>query len=573
MMALKEERLAADAANREWKIPAPGAWELDSMHFPVPLTPYHARNLEIEFPRGFREGTKRFGLLLDYYEHAIINGFDYNCPRIVGAPKGSKGPPPKPIFKLLCLVHPEIRRRLRTCSGVFAAKPWRQDWEHWRTVMKPEAIRVHTALQATDPVSMDDEGLRAHVRACLENGSHQVYQHHVYTISSLVPVGDYLARTSEWTGIAIPELLQGWIGAPSGDEPSRDGEYAKLVSLLRKDERARLLLLSKGNAEDILAGLVAARGETGSAAAAWIQRIGERLITGYDIVDRTARELPGMLVKSLKAAMEPDLRKSDSRLERAERIRDKVPATKREAYDAMLEDARLSSALREERALFTDLWAYGLARRALLEAGKRLTASGRISSPAALLEATPEEIQSLMKSAGGPTAADLESRLRYRESATSDTAPKNLGFPPSPPPPSDWLPANVGRMMRAVETAVQALFFEPAARSDAGGIHGLAASAGSYIGRARLVLGPESFAKVEPGDVLVARSTSEAYNVLLPLLGAVVTDRGGLLSHAANVAREFGIPAVVGTGVATQVIPDGARVQVLGESGCVRILA
>jgi pyruvate,water dikinase len=77
---------------------------------------------------------------------------------------------------------------------------------------------------------------------------------------------------------------------------------------------------------------------------------------------------------------------------------------------------------------------------------------------------------------------------------------------------------------------------------------------------------------VQAGDILVAPVTSSGYNVLLPLLGAIVTDRGGVLCHTAIVAREFGIPAVVGTGEAMARIPDGARIKVDGTNGTVVIL-
>lgn len=73
--------------------------------------------------------------------------------------------------------------------------------------------------------------------------------------------------------------------------------------------------------------------------------------------------------------------------------------------------------------------------------------------------------------------------------------------------------------------------------------------------------------------MLVTGSTSEAFNVVLPLVGAIVTDSGGLLSHAAIVSREFGIPGVVGSREATQLIPDGARVRVDGAAGEVTVLS
>ena len=71
----------------------------------------------------------------------------------------------------------------------------------------------------------------------------------------------------------------------------------------------------------------------------------------------------------------------------------------------------------------------------------------------------------------------------------------------------------------------------------------------------------------------VGTSTTEAFNILLPLLGGIVTDSGGLLSHSAIVARECGIPGVVGTREATERIPDGARVRVDGDAGEVTVLA
>jgi pyruvate,water dikinase len=103
-------------------------------------------------------------------------------------------------------------------------------------------------------------------------------------------------------------------------------------------------------------------------------------------------------------------------------------------------------------------------------------------------------------------------------------------------------------------------------------LRGLAASRGVYEGPARRVAGPGEFDRITQGDVLVTESTSEAFNILLPLLGAIVTDSGGLLSHSAIVAREYGIPGVVGTREATDRIADGTRVRVDGDAGEVTVL-
>jgi pyruvate,water dikinase len=116
------------------------------------------------------------------------------------------------------------------------------------------------------------------------------------------------------------------------------------------------------------------------------------------------------------------------------------------------------------------------------------------------------------------------------------------------------------------------LFGSSQAQNQANVLYGLAASKGIYEGLARRVSGPSEFGRIVKGDVLITASTTEAFNILLPLLGGIVTDNGGLLSHAAIVSREYGIPGVVGTRDATEQIADGVRVRVDGDTGEVTIL-
>jgi pyruvate,water dikinase len=116
------------------------------------------------------------------------------------------------------------------------------------------------------------------------------------------------------------------------------------------------------------------------------------------------------------------------------------------------------------------------------------------------------------------------------------------------------------------------LFGVPDTPNSATVLRGLAVNTGVYEGPARLVADGTDFERVQRGDVLVTRMTTPYFTVVLPLLGAIVTDRGGQLSHAAIVAREYGIPGIVGTRDATRTIPDGARVRVDGRSGEVRLM-
>ena len=104
-------------------------------------------------------------------------------------------------------------------------------------------------------------------------------------------------------------------------------------------------------------------------------------------------------------------------------------------------------------------------------------------------------------------------------------------------------------------------------------IGGLAASPGVYQGIAKVVLSVDEFDQVNKGDILVCQMTNPAWVTLFTKISGLVTDAGGLVSHPAVLAREFGIPAVIGTSVATQKIKTGDRLRVNGSTGVVEILA
>jgi pyruvate,water dikinase len=106
-----------------------------------------------------------------------------------------------------------------------------------------------------------------------------------------------------------------------------------------------------------------------------------------------------------------------------------------------------------------------------------------------------------------------------------------------------------------------------------GEVHGIPVSPGTYEGPARIVLDESGFDRIEPGDVLVCPITSPVWSMVFPSIGALVCDEGGPLSHPAIIAREFGIPAVVGTEHGTMTIVDGSVVRVDGSSGTVTLVS
>jgi pyruvate,water dikinase len=172
-----------------------------------------------------------------------------------------------------------------------------------------------------------------------------------------------------------------------------------------------------------------------------------------------------------------------------------------------------------------------------------------------------------------PGVEELRRRQAWRDSKTVADAPPFLGREPKGPPPVEWLPKKARANARAMDTVIREIFNVPVQKAPPRTVVGLPVHPGIYEGPARIINGPQDFNRLQQGDVLITRNTSPAFNVVLPLLGAIVTDRGGQLSHAAIVAREYGIPAVVGTREATTMFADGARVRVDGDKGVVDLVA
>ncbi len=144
--------------------------------------------------------------------------------------------------------------------------------------------------------------------------------------------------------------------------------------------------------------------------------------------------------------------------------------------------------------------------------------------------------------------------------------PRMLGEPEAPPP-LDALPPAMARATAAMMTNLLADTTPPESEV----LHGVGVGNQTYRGRARIVSGAaDAFERLEPGDVLIATFIGPSFNSILPMLGALVVEEGGPLCHTAIVAREFGLPAVIGAKGATVHIEDGAMVEVDANTGIVR---
>jgi pyruvate,water dikinase len=506
------------------------------------------------FGRGFSEFARYYGMLFDGLQTAYINGFAYNAP--------------KPVPDA------EIPQRFQRAAEVYEGKLWRDQLRDWDETFKPRSITLHRELQSIDPEELSDEDLSAYLTRCRDHHIEMIYQHMRHTGAAMIAIGDLLAHAGDWTGVPPAELL-GMMRGAAPVSAGVSGELAALIAAVNADPDALALLASDGDPGAVLAELRSLDSDAGRAVSAYLELTGYRLLDGFDISGRYALELPDALLRAIRASVagagEEDTTEAEVEAKIAE-VRAKVPEEHRDEFDELVGEARLMYRIRDERGVFSDIWASGIMRRAAVAGGRRVAEQGRIQDSEHFIDAGFEEMLALVSGTNGPSADELAQRHASRISHTAKQAPPFLGPPPPAPPDMSGLPPAPARVMRAMGIALDALFGSSEAEHEENMLRGLGASGGVYEGPARRVSGPTEFDRIQQGDVLVTESTTEAFNILLPLLGAIVTDSGGLLSHSAIVAREYGIPGVVGTREATDRIPDGVRVRVDGDAAEVTVL-
>lgn len=242
------------------------------------------------------------------------------------------------------------------------------------------------------------------------------------------------------------------------------------------------------------------------------------------------------------------------------------PGPMRERFEQSLEAAQVSTMLAEDHNYWIDFRAPYEVRRVVLGVGRRLVAADAIDEINDVVHLSFAEL--------GETLAHLDDPEFHRRGLVAERKAELEHFagiqPPaalgteSPGPPPDMA---FGKFA--------AKFFgtppRPSGQPDV--VNGAAGSPGVVRGPACVVPRLSEAGKLRTGDILVAPTTAPAWTSLFATAAGIVTDAGGPLSHCAVVAREYGIPAVVGTGVASSVLRDGQMIEVDGNTGVVRIVA
>jgi len=234
----------------------------------------------------------------------------------------------------------------------------------------------------------------------------------------------------------------------------------------------------------------------------------------------------------------------------------------RQEFESAVEVARAAWPLREDHAHYIDQQSVAFLRQALLLCGNRLAEQGTIARTDDVFYLEIPEIQEALESPDVRLHQRVNEHRAVRETLSRSTPPRFLGTMPEKGPILD---SELAKFFNPLGT--------PAGATEEGSrtLRGTPGAPGIHTGRARIVLSPDEFDHVQTGDILVTRTTNPSWTPLFGIIGALITDSGGVLSHGAIVAREVGLPAVVGTKGATETISDGQVITVDGNRGLITL--
>jgi pyruvate,water dikinase len=241
-----------------------------------------------------------------------------------------------------------------------------------------------------------------------------------------------------------------------------------------------------------------------------------------------------------------------------EAVHERTSGLRRKIFDKTRSLAQTHTRLRED-SIFEIGLAYPRLREMLLEVGRRLAIANAIAQPEDVFWLEWAEVEFGAERLGrGETPEALSAAVEVRKRTWR--AEKSV-TPPGQLPQRERI--------LGIKTDV----FMPTAADEQSGkvLKGVGCSPGQVTATARVLHGPEDFDQMQPGEILVADITTPAWTPLFALAAGIVTNVGGPLSHGSIVAREYGIPAVLGTGVATKRIESGQVVTVDGSAGTVTL--
>ncbi len=526
-----------------WRDPADAelTWFRDPMHFPAPATPLTASFLRESIEPGVAAACETLVSPLRTLRHTAINSWVYNSPVLAVAPQ-------------------DMEARIGAHMPVMGdhMDNLRRRWE---TDYLPAVVRLTEEIDGLDFAGEPDAALASFERLVAINV--EIWRMHFLVVFPKLAAGERFSAIYTQVVPSADEMepyrcLQG--------VANKSLEVDHALWQLAQDARATPIvaeaLVSSTAAEALDALDRSPEGRAWRARfEAFLAEYGDRA-QALELAAPTWIEQPAFAVETLRRHLTADAADPEAQREALLAEARELVATARGAiadpgllgaFDHAYEVALAAWPLEEDHAFYIDQRSFaGASRRAFLRVAAALAAQGRIAD---LDDVWYLDFDALRDGLAG---ADLTTRARagrrrYAEDGLLDPPPL-LGTPPDPHAPQD--------------PGLIKFFGKPGPPEiDGQVLRGSAGSRGRAEGIARVVYSVEDLHLVQPGEILVCRSTTPPWTPVFGSIAALVTDTGGVLAHGAIVAREYAIPAVMGTKIGTSVIADGQRITVDGDSG------
>jgi rifampicin phosphotransferase len=514
-----------------WEAPGGGLWAHDGSHSDRPSTTFLNSIGNGQVFDGLMAGFTRTGIAQGPVRRALVHGWPY---------AQQQAPDPATFGDLE-----------RAACDFLENRRWVARLAEWERVLRPERLATCHSLQAADPLALSDEDLLGHLDDAISARAAASYRHFEQH-SLCVLIGLLLLRTREWgipDGAVLP-LLEGYSPASS-----RATEHL---------ERIVAALQAAGVVPSTIGDVRGASADAATALDEYLDLHGLQPVAGFDLDARSLAEMPKVVLTSILATM---MRPTAKLAESPSDVRLGLAPNDRVNFDMLLADARSVYGLRDDDVFFT-LWGSGLVRRALLEVGRRLHGAGRLHSADHVFELRNDELRPMLSvTTHEPeiaSADDVAARVSLRAARSRLRPPPTLGEGSPVSMPYDDMPPTVRKMTMAMSTYMQLRRHRPTGEV----LSGVGVGSVAYTGRAVVAANADdAFDRIEPGDVLVTPLTTPSFNAVLAICGGLIVEDAGILSHAAVMARELGLSAVLGAAGATHDIPDGSTVTIEPTSG------
>ncbi len=555
------------------EVPSTGYWIKDDTHYPMPLTPFGASVYLPALEVGTKPMFEEFGFLLEGFEQRSLGGEAYM--RMIPIGGKDRKAPPWWVMWIAARLAPPIRKRARVAEEALRTHRGDQLIDRWYAEWRPWLRQETAALLSRDLPSLDDQGLLSHLGDAEELIGKGEYIHFVLWVAYALPVYELDLACKEllgWDPLQTLTLVAGTSQASSA--PGR--ALTELAAAVGRSLEARQAVEQGGS--DVLQRLREAAPEVAVAMDGYLAEHGHRTLS-YDPGDPTLAERPellaGLLRDRLRGAASGDADAAErARADALTRARAELATRsdgERERFERALAAAERAYPIREDNVVWTDNVPSAILRYSAVEFGRRLANRGALAKADDAVFLEVDQLRAALLGEHENLRDTVIRRRAERAWVASHPGPASYGPDPGPPPDLRGLQPGVRHLMEGLMWFMQLLIQPDRAEAREGEIAGAPGSPGRHTGPVRVIRDESEFDRLRPGDVLVCPITSPAWSVLFSQAGAVVTDGGGVLAHAAVIAREYGIPAVLATGDATRRLRDGQVVTVDGSSGVIAV--